>query len=102
MSVDRPALLVRKACIEAEIQKLEVTERQLHHVLGEFNHGCRRVDDMLTRLGGRSVEFEQKQKLLQQNRKLTTDDLERNAAFLNDLRRQLAEITRKIEQLDSA
>jgi len=102
MSVDRPALLVRKASIQAEIQKLEVTERQLHQVLGEFNHGCRRVDDMLTRLGGRAAEFEQKQKLLQQNRKLTTDDLERNAAFLNDLRRQLAEITRKIEQLDSA
>lgn len=101
MPVDRLKLFARKASIERKIQDLEVTKRQLHQALDEINHGSRRVDDMLTRLGGRSAEFEQQRILLQQNRKLTTDDLEQAKNYLNALERELAEVNREIQQLDT-
>lgn len=89
-------LSTERARLEAEIEALQVKQRHLELVRGEFEHDGRRVRDALERVGGRSHELEQRMRTLARNEKLTEADLERNAKDLQRLERRLAEITAEI------
>ena len=89
-------LSAARARLEAEIEALQVKQRHLDVVRGEFEHDGRRVRDALERVGGRSHELEQRMKSLARNEKLTETDLEQNAKALKRLERRLAEITAEI------
>ncbi len=91
-----------RARLEAEIEALQVKQRHLHVVRGEFEHDGRRVRDALERVGGRSHELEQRMKSLARNQKLTETDLEQNAKALKRLERRLVEITAEIARAEGS
>ncbi len=93
-------LSAARARLEAEIEALQVKQRHLDLVRGEFEHDGRRVRDALERVGGRSHELEQRMKTLARNEKLTDTDLEQNAKALKRLERRLAEITAEIARTE--
>ncbi len=93
-------LSAARARLEAEIEALQVKQRHLNVVRGEFEHDGRRVRDALERVGGRSHELEQRMKTLARNEKLTDTDLEQNAKALKRLERRLAEITAEIARAE--
>ncbi len=95
-------LSAARARLEAEIEALQVKQRHLDLVRGEFEHDGRRVRDALERVGGRSHELEQKMKSLARNEKLTETDLEQNAKALKRLERRLAEITAEIARAEGS
>ncbi len=89
-------LSAARARLEAENEALQVKQRHLDLVRGEFEHDGRRNRDALERVGGRSHELEQRMKTLARNEKLTETDQEQNATALKRLERRLAEITAEI------
>ena len=93
-------LSAARARLEAEIEALQVKQRHLDVVRGEFEHDGRRARDALERVGGRSHELEQRMKTLARNEKLTDTDLEQNAKALKRLERRLAEITAEIARAE--
>ncbi|MEE8293263.1 MAG: hypothetical protein V3R22_02475 [Kiloniellales bacterium] len=93
-------LSAARARLEAEIEALQVKQRHLDVVRGEFEHDGRRVRDALERVGGRSHALEQRMKTLARNEKLTDTDLEQNAKALKRLERRLAEITAEIARAE--
>ena len=95
-------LSAARARLEAEIEALQVKQRHLDLVRGEFEHDGRRVRDALERVGGRSHELEQRIKSLARNEKLTDTDLEQNAKALKRLERRLAEITAEIARAEGS
>ena len=95
-------LSAARARLEAEIEALQVKQRHLDLVRGEFEHDGRRVRDALERVGGRSHELEQRMKTLARNEKLTDTDLEQNAKALKRLERRLAEITAEIARAEGS
>ena len=95
-------LSAARARLEAEIEALQVKQRHLDVVRGEFEHDGRRVRDALERVGGRSHELEQRMKSLARNEKLTETDLEQNAKALKRLERRLAEITAEIARAEGS
>jgi chromosome segregation ATPase len=95
-------LSAARARLEAEIEALQVKQRHLDVVRGEFEHDGRRVRDALERVGGRSHELEQRMKSLARNEKLTDTDLEQNAKALKRLERRLAEITAEIARAEGS
>lgn len=95
-------LSAARARLEAEIEALQVKQRHLDVVRGEFEHDGRRVRDALERVGGRSHELEQRMKTLARNEKLTDTDLEQNAKALKRLERRLAEITAEIARAEGS
>ncbi len=95
-------LSAARARLEAEIEVLQVKQRHLDVVRGEFEHDGRRVRDALERVGGRSHELEQRMKSLARNEKLTDTDLEQNAKALKRLERRLAEITAEIARAEGS
>ena len=97
----RSDLLAKRAGVQAEIERLDAKRRQLDLALGEFEHEARRVGDALERLGGRSAELEARAKALAKNQKLTEADLARNAKARRRLERRHAEVSARIERLDS-
>ncbi len=95
-------LSAARARLEAEIEALQVKQRHLDVVRGEFEHDGRRVRDALERVGGRSHELEQRMKSLARNEKLTETDLEQNAKALKRLERRLVEITAEIARAEGS
>ncbi len=95
-------LSAARARLEAEIEALQVKQRHLDVVRGEFEHDGRRVRDALERVGGRSHELEQRMKTLARNEKLPDTDLEQNAKALKRLERRLAEITAEIARAEGS
>ncbi len=95
-------LSAARARLEAEIEALQVKQRHLDVVRGEFEHDGRRVRDALERVGGRSHELEHRMKTLARNEKLTDTDLEQNAKALKRLERRLAEITAEIARAEGS
>ena len=95
-------LSAARARLEAEIEALQVKQRHLDVVRGEFEHDGRRIRDALERVGGRSHELEQRMKSLARNEKLTETDLEQNAKALKRLERRLAEITAEIARAEGS
>ena len=95
-------LSAARARLEAEIEALQVKQRRLDLVRGEFEHDGRRVRDALERVGGRSHELEPRMKTLARNEKLTEADLEKNAKALKRLERHLAEITAEIARTEGS
>ena len=86
------------AAIQAELERLEKRDAELHSALDDVEHDTRRCNDALERAGWRSGEAEACSTWLAESRRAIVDDREKNRELHGQLAKRLALVRKRLNE----